>query len=167
MDTIVKYTLEQETLEEAIKVAVMSKDKNNIKHSHQWRIYNYVYDEFVKNLLNVKNKINNSKDFDELFNIIDFYKTSGVGELFCYDTALRIGHYLNKLPEKIYIHAGTRKGLKLLLDRIIFERTIYKHDLPEPFCSCELTPAQLEDFFCVKKDYIDGTNKIKNTKKFC
>jgi len=161
---IIEYTIEQKSLEDAIKVAVKSKNKNGNTEPHQRRIYKDVYPNFLNNLLNVKDKIKNVKNFDELINIIFNNKPSGVGELFCYDVALRIGYYLNLLPEKIYIHAGTRTGLRNLLGRIIYEKTIYKHRLPEPFCSCELTPAQLEDFICIYK-YDLSDNKIINNNK--
>jgi hypothetical protein len=173
-DTVVQYVLEQKTIEEIIKIAVMSRDKSDNKHPHQWRIYNSVYDEFFQNLLSVKDKINNPKNFDELFNIIESHKSSRVGELFCYDTALRIGHRLNKLPERIYIHAGTRIGLERFLKRKIHETTIEKQRLPEPFRSCELTPGQLEDFFCIHKDIFPHNNKktilrknASGRKKYC
>jgi hypothetical protein len=165
MDFVVKYTRKQKTLEEAIRIAVKSRDENGKKHPHQWRIYNYVYGNFIQNLLNVKEKIKGAKDFDELYNITNSNRPTGAGELFCYDTALRMGHFLNKLPKKIYIHAGTRIGLKALLGREIYEKTMYKKDLPEPFCSCELTSDQLEDFFCIYKNLLSGNSN--NKKSFC
>ena len=167
MDPIVKYTLTQKKIEDAIYIAVMSRDKTGRKHSHQWRIYDHVYENFSQNLLNVRDKIENSKNFDELLNIIDEEKPSGAGELFCYDTAVRIGHYLNLFPEKIYLHAGTRKGLEALLKRKIYGKTINKNNLPEPFKSCKLSPGQLEDFFCIYKEYLSGNRMdIKQLKEF-
>jgi hypothetical protein len=38
----------------------------------------------------------------------------GFGELAVYDCSLRVGSYLNLLPDKIYLHAGTRKGAEAL-----------------------------------------------------
>jgi hypothetical protein len=49
-DAVVQYVLEQKEIDDVIKKAVMSKDKHGNKHSHQWRIYNYVYDEFIPNI---------------------------------------------------------------------------------------------------------------------
>jgi len=164
---IITYTIEQNSLEAAIRVAVMSKNKNGKTESHQRRIYKDVYPNFQKNLINVKEKINNAKNFDELITIIFKHKPFGVGELFCYDVALRIGYKLNKLPEKIYIHAGTRTGLEKLLNRKIYEETIYKHKLPEPFCSCKLTPDQLEDFLCIYKKNLSDNNLSIKGKKPC
>src|SRR5258705_237880 len=39
---------------------------------------------------------------------------AGLGELYLYDTALRIGAKLGVLPQAIYLHAGTRAGAKAL-----------------------------------------------------
>jgi len=167
VDNVVKYVLKQKNIEEAINTAVISRDENDNLHPHQYRIYNYVYENFIQNLLFVKDKINNSKNFDELIRIIEKYKPSGAGELFCYDVALRIGHYLKLLPDRIYIHAGTRIGLQNLLKRKIYEKQIKKEILPEPFRSSDLTPGQLEDFFCIFKDIFSNGIKENKEKIFC
>jgi len=168
---IITYTIEQNSLEDAIRVAVMSKNKNGKTEFHQRRIYKNVYPNFLKNLLKIKDKIENAKNFDKLISTIFINKPSGAGELFCYDVALRIGHKLNLLPEKIYIHAGTKIGLENLLKRKIYEKTIDKRKLPEPFCSCELTPDQLEDFLCIYKEELSdnylSTNKKEHIKRYC
>jgi hypothetical protein len=39
---------------------------------------------------------------------------TGIGELYVYDTALRIGAKLGVFPEKVYLHAGTRIGVRNL-----------------------------------------------------
>jgi hypothetical protein len=166
MDRVVKYVLEQKTIDDAITVSVMSKDKYGNKHSHQWRICNDVYEEFKFSLLNVKDRIEKAKNFDELVNIIDRHKPHGVGEVFCYDTTVRIGFWLNLLSEKVYIHAGTRIGLQNLFVKKISIKTICKDKLPEPFCSSDLSPGQLEDFFCIFKADFSGNNyNIRKTKK--
>jgi len=69
----------------------------------------------------------------ELLNHIESCRVYGVGELACYDAALRIGGNLNIFPEKIYLHAGTRTGARELLKQRVNGRFIYKEDLPEPF----------------------------------
>jgi hypothetical protein len=52
----------------------------------------------------------NCSSFDELFQMVDnaIGGIHGIGPLTVYDTACRIGEYLNLKPEKIYLHAGTR-----------------------------------------------------------
>lgn len=77
-------------------------------------------------------------------------KIVGLGELYFYDTALRIGAYLNLHPEKVYLHRGTRIGAKKLgfdwkkesLDPAIF---------PEPLKP--LKPLEIDYFLCIYKKY--------------
>ena len=38
----------------------------------------------------------------------------GIGELYVYDTSFRIGAKLNLFPTKVYLHAGTRRGVRAL-----------------------------------------------------
>lgn len=67
----------------------------------------------------------------------------GTGELYAYDTALRIAHNRDLLPIKVYVHAGTRR---LGLDQHAIER----RDLPEPL---QRRPAhEGEDILCIFKD---------------
>jgi hypothetical protein len=54
------------------------------------------------------------KNFSEIYDIIDVTKSEKIGEPTVYDTALRIGCYLNKFPEVVYLHSGTRIGAKNL-----------------------------------------------------
>jgi len=172
--SIEQYTAEQENIENAIKVAIKSEFKyGRKKHPHQYHIYDYVYENFKKNLLNVKEKIKVINNFDELLIIIENNSPSGAGELFCYDVALRIGHYLKKLPDKIYVHSGTRKGLEKLFNEKIKEKSLYQYELPEPFNLCDLADEQLEDFFCIYKENICGIKenissiKCKPLPKIC
>ncbi len=67
-------------------------------------------------LLANKESIRNTQNFDELLVLIGGLRKSvkGIGELYIYDTSLRIGSYLGHLPEKVYLHSGTRKGARNL-----------------------------------------------------
>jgi len=148
------YVCEQENIENAIKISVMSKNRENKIFPHQRRLKSIVLENYANILINTKDKIQNSKNFDELFNILNTNKISGIAELTLYDIALRIGQYLKLFPEYIYIHAGTRIGLKNLLGVKMNKSVIGKNELLEPFCSCNLNPMQLEDFFCYYKNEI-------------
>ena len=70
----------------------------------------------------------------------------------CYDVAIRIGSYLGLHPELVYLHAGTRKGLKNLMKGKVKDNFIKKEDLPEPFKSSDLTCHEIEDILCIYKD---------------
>jgi hypothetical protein len=153
-DKVIIYCKTSPDIETAIRRAAMARNKNGQKHSHQSR---YISDEILERLaekmLTKKNEIMSVKNFDELFEIItNTYVFSSKDSLTFYDTALRLGFYLNKLPEKIYIHAGARKGAEKIRGGKIENHFLMKRYLPEPFKSCDLTEYELEDLFCVYKD---------------
>ena len=89
------------------------------------------------------------KGFDELFVLIDnlLKSAKGVGELYIYDTSLRIGSYLGNLPEKVYLHSGTRTGAR----KIGFKNkyVIEMSELPNEFQKLE--PFEVEDILCIYK----------------
>jgi len=142
-----EYISEHE-LEDAIKIAVFSRNRDGKICHHQRRIKLSAMQNFAQNLISVKEKIGNAKDFDELYNILWAKKVPGIGDLTAYDICLRIGVYLKLLPDYIYIHAGCKEGLENLLKKKMKVEVIKKEELPEPFCSCDLVPTELEDFFC-------------------
>jgi hypothetical protein len=76
-----------------------------------------------------------------------------MGELVVYDTALRIGARFGLEPEKVYVHRGTRDGVrKLGLDAR--RETIEMDELPAPIR--RLTPREAEDFLCIYKDTLSS-----------
>jgi len=154
-DKVIQYCKRAPDLKNAIIRAAMSRDSEGHKHSHQSR---YIDDKKLlilkRRLLIREIEIKNIKNFDELFEIV--YKTyvfDNKESLTVYDVSLRIGFYLNKLPEKIYMHAGTKEGAqKIYGKRKIENHFILKKYLPEPFSNCDLVEYELEDLFCVYKD---------------
>jgi hypothetical protein len=73
-------------------------------------------------------------------------------KLASYDTALRIGFKLNKLPEDVYLHAGTQKGsaaLKLTGHRSVLGIDQVREKYPE---FSRLKPHEIENFLCIYKD---------------
>ena len=73
---------------------------------------------------------------------------SGAGELYVYDTSLRIGAKSNLLPTKVYLHAGTRVGARALgLDGQA--KTLEVSMLPPEFR--QLEPHEIEDVLCIFK----------------
>jgi len=151
-DTWISYTVEQKDLLNAIQVAVHSKNKIGKMNRHQCRIKQICYKEFEENLIKRYNELEHVTDFDLLYQITWLSKPHGVGDLFCYDVAVRIGNFLNLQPEFVYLHAGTKVGLENLKGKKISVSKISKADLPEPFKSCQLTCHDIEVLLCVYKD---------------
>lgn len=55
-------------------------------------------------------------DFSSLFKLIKYelVDVAGIGELYVYGTVMRIGAKLGVFPEQVYLHAGTRIGVRNL-----------------------------------------------------
>jgi hypothetical protein len=72
----------------------------------------------------------------------------GLGELYFYDTALRLGVTLGHAPEFVYLHRGTRAGARALGFNGAASY-IELHQLPAPIRA--LAPHEAEDFLCIYK----------------
>ena len=79
---------------------------------------------------------------------------SGLGVLYSYDTALRLGANRNMLPAKVYLHAGTAKGAKRLGVTVAGHRYLDPAELPAELH--QLEPYEMEDFLCIYKDKLTG-----------
>lgn len=91
--------------------------------------------------------------FDELIKTVDdaIRHIDGIGDLFIYDAAVSIGAKLGLEPEKIYLHAGTRRGAGALgLGR--GKSVLDVGELPRAFRA--LRPREIEDCLCIYKDQL-------------
>lgn len=113
------------------------------KHPHQRRIPRAVLEEFHKKLSGYTRKLKNAADFDELLGVVTQAKIPGIGDLACYDAALRIGAHFDKLPERtVYLHAKARipGSLKII--------TVGRDRFHEAFSEYQMTAYEIEDFLC-------------------
>lgn len=150
---------EQSSIRSAIEIAALAKDRRGKRLSHQRRLSRSTLEQAHKTLDSNIEAIETVKDFDELFNLIEaiLEPITGIGELYVYDTSLRIGAKLGKMPEKVYLHAGTRAGAKALgIPRQ--EKSIEPNRLPAEFQ--ELEPHEIEDVLCIFKRILEK-EKIK------
>jgi len=99
-----------------------------------------------------------AKTFDELMLIIESEKIAGFGELAIYDTTMRIASFLKLEPDKVYLHAGTRSGMKKLEQRGLVPpgssklKAVLVDYLPEPLK--KLRPADTEHLLCWGKEQL-------------
>ena len=120
-------------------------------HSHQCCLAKKALNKGYEHLKCKKQEIEEIKNFDILYNIIREIAedTDGLGELYSYDTALRIGRTLGIKPDYVYLHAGTRKGAK----RLGLNHKADKLSMKEsPECLRSALPEEIEDFLCLYKD---------------
>ncbi len=139
----------QPSLERAVEIAVSATNDRGKRYSHQCKIPKAALVQAKPVLMAMVNDFRQCESFDQVFDLVrELRKIQGIGELYVYDTALRIGAYLGLLPEKVYLHAGTRVGAKELgFDSK--RKTIEMNELPPEFQ--ELQPLEVEDVFCIYK----------------
>src|SRR5262249_40973014 len=131
----------------------ISENAQGKRHSHQYRLNKADMELFAKELQSQEERIRAAESFDILFKVIEKVgvKIEGIGDMLIYDSAERIGGYLNIFPDKVYLHAGTREGAEKLLGKIEAS-TIRKEMFPEPIRSSNLSCADIESLLCIYKD---------------
>ena len=142
---------QQPTLSEAIRLAALAINSKGKRYSHQRRLSKIVLEQAREVLLENERAIKASRDFDDLFALLEqlLAPIKGLGELYIYDTALRIGAKMGLLPTRVYLHAGTRVGAKALgLDGKV--KAIEVSQLPDWLR--QLEPHEIEDVLCIFKD---------------
>jgi transcriptional regulator with XRE-family HTH domain len=151
------------SLDVAIEAAALSVDENGNTYDHQLdRVRRPVADfrKAADALLEKADRIEACRNFDELLDLVEavIRKTfpGSNKELYVYDVAFRISAYLSTkrpklLPEKVYLHRGTKKGAEALGIKIKAEgkrrRAVEMHELPPELQS--LPAWQLEDILCL------------------
>jgi hypothetical protein len=140
----------QPTLRSAIRSASLAVNSEGKRFTHQRRLSKASLQAACNSLLRNESKIRRCKDFDELQTFLGrlLRRTQGIGELYIYDTAFRVGAKLGFLPIKVYLHAGTRLGASAL-----------GYDGRLPWIDVSGLPRELrrlrayeiEDFLCIYK----------------
>ena len=143
----------QPTLAHAVEVAALSVLRNGKRHDHQRRIPAAVLEEAKARLLAAD--LGRSHTFHDVFETVqrEIGALRGAGELLVYDVAHRIGAFLGLHPERVYLHAGTRAGARVLgLYR--GQEFLEPTELPEPLR--RLSPEEVEDLLCIYKGDLLG-----------
>jgi len=145
----------QSSLEEALRIAGEAQDDRGHRYSHQRRVKSHAIREATKRLADSHNDIQDCSSFHDLWNAAGsvLRPVQGIGELYIYDTALRIGAQLRLTPKKVYLHAGTLTGarkLGLLSSQDSHKLWLEPRELPAPFR--DLPPSDVENLLCIYKD---------------
>jgi hypothetical protein len=139
------------SLEQAIDRAAQALTPSGRKFDHQKRIKQASIARSLDALLAVKDGIQSCRTFDELFVFVrsTVGTIEGIGELYVYDTSLRIGAKLSLFPTCVYLHAGTREGAAAL------GLNVHRDTIPVdefPLELQRLQPQEIEDVLCIYKD---------------
>ena len=144
---------QQPSLDQAIDAAARAVDSRGKRYRHQSRIRLTAIAQAKVALLQAKQQIAACTNFDELFNAVGsaLRGIEWLGELYYYDTALRLGFYRGITPTKVYLHAGARDGARALgLDH----KAAFIAIGSVPKQLRHLKPYEIEDFFCIYKDKV-------------
>ena len=152
----------ERSLQAAISRAGLAEDPYRKRYDHQHLIPKDVLRTWGKKLLEQEKKLGTAKTFAELHElvVVASQSESGAGELLTYDTAVRIGAWLELEPETIYLHAGSRKGagaLANLFDIDATLETLIVEALPPELHT--LKPRHIENFLCIFAKTFEACSK--------
>jgi hypothetical protein len=147
------------TLKEAIKKAAQSKKENDRPYEHQQKNWNFWPDAIRAAMVilpEAEPRFRKCADFDAIHDLVrDLLEdprpdTDGLGPLYFYDVAFRIGACRGNayLPTKVYLHAGTLEGAKRILPgkRLKVGDVLEVSEFPEALQ--KLQPWAVEGFLC-------------------
>jgi hypothetical protein len=149
VDYHVQFCLDQENLKDAIEAAARAVDDYGKIHFHQRRVAKADLMALAEKLMSLENEFANAKSFDEIFEIVKKTNQAGINEITVFDTAFRMGSYLNLFPDKIYLTSGTRIGAEHLLGKLDNINTLLPTDFPSPFQRKDISIADIEDILYV------------------
>ena len=140
-------------LRETIERAARAERPDGKRHDHQRRLPRTTLRDAERRLLAIEPELGRARTFHDLFLLVAdaLRPVDRAGELFVYDTSLRIGAKLGLRPDRGYLHCGTRKGVKRF------------HPAPGAFLDLSevpstlrrrLSPSEIEDFVCIYKDRV-------------
>lgn len=143
----------------AIRRAALCELPSGKRHPHQRRIPCALLEEAEARLQGIGRKLAAVANFGELHRLVEdkIGGIKGIGALTVYDIASRIGAHFKIVPERVYLHAGTRIGAR------VFNISGYSFDpkiLPRAFS--RLTPPEIEDCLCIYKDELgDAADDVR------
>ena len=141
----------QDALAKALEEAAYARCKCGKRLPHQRRLLKHVIPQSYALLQAQAQLLERSQSFDDLFFQIEKILVSvhGAGDLYLYDTALRLGTYLGLHPTRVFLQTGARTGAqKLSLGHKA--RSLPLLDFPKPFHVLE--PFEMENLLCIYKD---------------
>ncbi len=151
LDKLLRFYSERPTIDEAIRTAAMGLDEQQKRHPHQRRLKRAALLASQAALLAAASSLESVKSFDSLFEWVESATASirGLGDLYTYDIALRIGARLKLEPNAVYLHAGAREGA-MRLGVHTRERKLPSASFPSELA--RLSPRDIENLLCIYKD---------------
>ncbi|MDM1323470.1 hypothetical protein HXZ90_04115 [Acinetobacter pseudolwoffii] len=138
--------------DQALKKAAYAENKNGRKFSHQYRLPKQASEQAFKKFTEIKTEIKATQNFEQLYELLDSNLRSiqDIGDLFIFDTALRIGAKLNYLPKELIVQSGSKEGAKKL-GLTVKNKRVSLEQLPSLIRE-NLEPYEIENFLCLYRD---------------
>jgi hypothetical protein len=133
-----------------VEIAAKGKEVSGTGNRHLNRLRICSLDSAVEILTGKTTQLKRCKNFDELHQILTHLviHISGIGTVYCYDVALRIGVANGFLPEKVFLPSTpVRNAAHELNLEINDDKTINFGTLRLPLK--KLKPYVVEDFLCI------------------
>ena len=139
------------SLEKAVEFAALAKNKEGKRFSHQRRLAKASLKEGSELIMKMVSEIQQARSFEEVLEKIRrvAFQVKGLGELYSYDTSLRISVKLGYEPKQVYLHAGTKIGAKRL--GVITDKnrdSVPMTELPEALRQLN-NAHEVESFLCI------------------
>jgi hypothetical protein len=134
----------------AIHHVAMAVDGDGRCFDHQFHIVQPARRRAKTVLHQAESKILTCRSFHELHSLFLelLSPIKGLGEMYIYDAALRMGAYVKLSPDFVYLHRGTRWGARALgIDVSRGRPYVEKKELPEALR--KLSADNLESFLCI------------------
>jgi hypothetical protein len=149
-----EYFAKLPSLQVAIDAVADARKENGALFNHQRHLESPTVEEVRRVLQAARETLARVASFDELIALLGrlIGNVPGAKEMYIYDAALRLGAYLKKLPERVYLHRGTRLGAEALGVVVAGRQWIAVEEMPPPFRV--LTAYEIEDVLCSYKDDI-------------
>jgi hypothetical protein len=132
----------------AIRHAASARDEDGRCFDHQRRVVQPARRKAEVILMATIGRLRCCTTFHALHTLLSelLLPVPGLGALYVYDTALRLGAYLRLSPKYIYLHAGTRVGAKAL-GLACHLPYLQKENVPSALRA--LTADEIESFLCI------------------
>lgn len=158
--------LAEMTIEDAIARAGCAETPAGRRYSHQRRLKHDDLKAATIRLLERAAALQAAASFAKLYDMVDeaVGHFGGIGELYVYDTSLRIGAKLGRMPEHVFLHAGARKGAAALGMNVKGVRRLFVFDFDQRLR--ELEAHEIEDVLCIYKAYFAGDADL-NDERAC
>lgn len=149
---------EEPSLEAAVRRAGLTELAGGKRDPHHTRRPQELLERAAARLVERLSAIESAKSFGQLLEVIDkaVGHFTGLGKLYVYDTALRIGAWKRMLPTRVYLHAGTREGAGKLLDVKGLKAVFASELVAVAPALAELEPYEIEDVLCMYKNRLLG-----------